>query len=220
MRDNKAIMVTAALAIAGSGAAIYLLTHAGFGPGLDTKRHQAAGWGMAQQVLALVKPGADILVITRDTSTLKNPASDVQLAAFKKALAKGGARIRSNHAMQLDPLRPVQVPPGDFLHLIRNAPNGSLIASFMGPPLLTPEQRQQVREIKPSIVAFCTGSMSDPAELRWLFDQGLLQVAVVDKPDALRASGSGGGLREYFDRFYLALTPANHGSLPPSASSP
>jgi hypothetical protein len=192
-----------------------------WGPRLDGRPHEATGRVLAQQALALLQPGGQVAIIARDTSVFRNPASDRQLAGFRQALAKGGARIRATHALQVDPLRPVEVPPGDFLEIIRSTPKGDVIASFMGPPLLTPAQQRQLGEVKPAIIAFCSGRLPELVNLRALFDQGLLHAAVVEKPATPPASPRSGAPREASDSPFLAVTATNLAALPvPAEASP
>jgi len=70
-------------------------------------------------------------------------------------LAKAGVKIDSIQALEVDPLRPVAVPAGDFFQWIKNSTKGSVIVSLMGPPMLNETQLEQLGEVKPAIVAFC-----------------------------------------------------------------
>src|SRR5690348_16149148 len=151
MRDSKVIGAAAGLASIGAWAALWVSAGGGFGPGINPKPHEASGWMMARQAMKLLKPGGQIVVIARDTTAFKNPASDIQLNSFKATLSDAGIPIGNLLALQVDPLRPVEVPPGDFFELIKNIPKGAVIVSFMGPPILTEQQRKQLGEIKPSI---------------------------------------------------------------------
>ena len=102
----------------------------------------------------------ETIVITRDTTTFENPATDVQMASFRKTLREARVIVGSVQSLQVDPLRPVEVPSGDFQEMIGKAPKGSVIVSFMGPPpLLSSAQRRRLEETKPAIVAFCPGSI-------------------------------------------------------------
>jgi len=156
----------------------------GLAPHLDSRPYEASGRVVAGQALALLASGGEITVIARDTSTFMNPATDIQLASFRRAIGQANATIRSVHPVQVDPLRAVQVPSGDFCEIIGHTGKGSVIVSFMGPPLLNPAERARLGEIKPAIVAFCSGRMPESADFRSLFDQGLLRAAVVDRRDA------------------------------------
>ncbi len=220
MRDSKAVGVLAGLAIFGASASLYLSTHGGLPPRLNPRPHEAVGWAMAQQALSLLKAGGQVLVITRDTTAFANPATDLQLASFKKALAKAHATVGPIKALQVDPLRPVEVPAGDFFELIRKTPSESVIVSFMGPPLLSSAQRERLGEIKPAIVAFCAGSLPEVIDLRKLFEQKFLHAAVVSRrnPGPISSASS---LQGWFDQSFLTITPANLAALPvPSGASP
>jgi hypothetical protein len=213
MRDSKVVGGVAALVTCGAAAAIFVSTQGGFGPSFDQRPHQAVGLAMAQQALGLLKPGGQITVIARDTSTFKNPATDAQLASFRQAVTKANAKISSIQSLQVDPLRMVEVPSGDFLELLRKTPPGNVIVSFMGPPLLSEEQRVKLPEGRAAVVAFCSGSLPERVDLRPLFEQGLLQAAVVSKrevaPGPIPAD-----LQRCFDRFFVMVTPSDLASLP------
>ncbi len=163
---------------------------------------------MAQQALRLLQPGGQLILIARDTAAFKNPATDVQLASFRKTLRKARVSVGSIQSLQVDPLRPLEVPSGDFQELIRKAPKGSVIVSFMGPPpLLSPVQRQHLGESRPAIVAFCPGSVPERVNLPALFEQGLLQTAVVSRRNRAAAPATpNGGLQGWFDQEFVGIT--------------
>ena len=209
MKDNPIVAVLAGMVALGACAAMYFTAPGGWPPRIEAKPHAASGWVLAQQALSLLGPGGQITVITRDTASFKNPALDIQRDSFTKAIRQARAPIASIQALALDPLRPVEVPAGDFFELIRTAPAGSVIVSFMGPPLLTDAQRRQLKEIKPRIVAFCSGSISDRVDLRGLFNQGLLHAAVVSRRNAGPASSRSRNRMEWFNASFLAVTATN-----------
>jgi hypothetical protein len=218
MRNNK-VVGTAALFVALSSAlTIVCFLSDGFGPSLDPAPHEAAGRVLARQTLSLLKPGGRITVLSRDTVTFPNPASDIQFAAFRKELSKAGVKIDSVEAIQIDPLKPAAVPSGDFFQCIKNSANGSVIVSLMGPPVLTELQLAQLSPVKPAIVAFCAGAVRDQVDLRGLFSQGLLQAAVMSKRNASLKPGRAQNEREAFDRQFVEVSAANLSAL--SSSSP
>jgi len=211
---SKVIGTLAALTTLAAGGSIFLSANGGLGPRIDSKLPKATGWVMAQEALTRLQPNGQITVISRDTSAFKNPATDIQMASFRKALAKAHASIRSVRALQVDPLRPVEVPAGDFYSILKNTPKGSVIVSFMGPPMLTPVQCAQLGESKPAVVAFCTGSLPALVDLRSLFEQGVLQAAVVDRSASRAPAPRGSDLRACFDQSYVVITAANLADLP------
>ena len=121
MRDSKVIQSLAGLVTLGAAASLCLTLQGGCDPRLDPRPHEAAGWFMAQQALRHLQPGGQVVVITRDTRTFKNPATEVLLAGLLKTLRKARVTVGSITSLQVDPLRPVEVPPGDFQELIRKA---------------------------------------------------------------------------------------------------
>ena len=209
MRDNKAIGIVATLVTAASGLSVLLSVVGGFGPRLDPAPHQAVGRILADQTLSLLKPSGLVTVIARDTATFQNPASDILLASFRAELAKSGVKIDSVQTLQVDPLRPVGVPPGDFFQWIKNATKGTVIVSLMGPPVLSEAQAAQLGNVQPAIVAFCSGSMRDQIDLRSLFSRGLLHAAVVSKRDVPAQQNGHLTEREAFDRQFVEVTAAN-----------
>jgi hypothetical protein len=211
MQNNKAIGVAAGLATLGASAMVWFSTRE-FPPRFNPKPHEAAGKALAQQSLDWVKPGGQIIVIARDTTTFKQPAAEILLASFTKTIRSAGAANLVVRSMQVDPLRPVVAPAGDFADLIRKAPEGSVIVSLMGPPLLTEEQRSQLGEIKPKIIAFCPGTMIDGAGLRQLFEQRLLNAAVVSKRSPV-ASASPNSPEAWFEEYFVTVTASNLGDL-------
>jgi hypothetical protein len=211
MRDSNAVNVIAGLVVLGASAAILISLRGGFPPRPNPKPHQAAGWMMARQALGLLKPGGQIIIVTRDTTAFKNPATEIQLASFKKELRKTRAVIGSIRAIQIDPLKPVEAPPGDFFELIRHTPAENVIVSLMGPPLLSETQAGQLGAAKPGIVAFCSGSLPDQLDLRWFFERGLLQAAVVSRPNPVASQPK--DLQGSFDRSFFAVTTADDPNL-------
>jgi hypothetical protein len=206
--ENQNAKILIGMAMLAMAALIYLSNDVTLPPHLDPKPHEAAGRMLAQQALA-VRDGGPVTVITRDTTTFKNPAADIQLASVLKTLRRARVSVAAIHRLQVDPLRPVEVPPGDFFELIRKNPPGSVIVSLMGPPLLTEAQRAALGKIRPSIVAFCSGSLPDQVNLRLLFAQGLLKAAVVSRATPLPSAVNLHSQREWFDRSFVAVTATN-----------
>jgi hypothetical protein len=111
--------------------------------------------------------------------------------------------------LEVDPLRPIAVPASEFCEVIRNTPEGSVIVSFMGPPLLTQAERSRLGDIKPAIVAFCSGSLPELVDLPSLFQQGLLKAAVVDRRGVEWPAPGTANRRDYSQQSFLTLTATN-----------
>jgi hypothetical protein len=88
----------------------------------------------------------------------------------------------------------------------------------MGLPQLTQEERSRLGDVKPEIVAFCSGNLPGLADLRSLFDQGLLAAAVLDcrgaEPPLLAANS-----RDRAERAFLTITATNLADLSLSRGS-
>jgi hypothetical protein len=211
MQDSKIIGTIAVVATLGACASLWLTLGKGFGPPFDPAPHQASGTLVAEQALALLKPGGQITLIARDPGTFKNPACEVQMASFRKVLREHRASLRFVLLLQVDPLRPIRVPETDAVQAIRNTPAGSVIVSFMGPLVISDAPQKKLGEIKPAIVAFCSGTPSALMDLRPLFAQGLLHAAVVEKPGSRSLTRSEANES---NRSFLAITSANVEQLP------
>jgi hypothetical protein len=216
MRENKVIQAAAAAVILGALATMTFSESDGFGPGINPASHRAAGTELARQALSALKPGGHIIVITRDTVTFKNPATDILLESFQRKLRQANARVSAMQTVQVDPLRPVEVPSGDFQEWIHHAADGDVIISLIGPPVLTTAEISQLGGIKPNIVAFCPGGWPDRVDFRPLFAQGLLRAAIVSGCEQHSATVHS----QKFDQNFTVVTAANVDDFMASAGKP
>ncbi len=192
MRNSPVINAAAGLAIAGAAVMVFLAAN-DLPPSTDRAFHAAIGQAIARETLTQIKPGAGVIAIVRDTSAFRHPESDFQFDAFAEALRIAGSPLVATQSLQVDPLRNIEVPPGDFYELIRKAPPGTAIVSFMGPPMLSDEQRSRLAEIHSRIIAFCPGTIPRRVDLRSFFDNGLLHAAVVEQDPAATATRAHAG---------------------------
>ena len=206
MRNSRGLNIAAGLTTVGAWVALFFFTWE-LPPRVASGPHEAVGWMLAQEALRLRTEGGPIIVIARDTTEFKQPAMDVQLRSLTRAIRQGQTTIAAFKAIEVDPLRVVEVPAGDFMELIRKVPAGSVIVSSMGPPLLTGQQRLQLGPIRPKIVAFCPGNLPDRVDLREVFAQGLLEVAIVSRRNPPRSHP--GNLRACYDQFFQTITASN-----------
>src|SRR5688572_18385544 len=125
-------------------------------PKVDSKVYTEIGTVLARQALELLPAGGEIVVIARETETYPQPAMEISLKEFQKQARGAGVNVMVK-SIQLDPLRSVEVPPGDFFEVIRRAKANQVIVSLLGPPVLEPAQRSKLQAARPKIVAFCTG---------------------------------------------------------------
>ncbi len=220
MRSSKLINAVAGLAIVGSAAWLWVAVN-GWPPSPEARPAEASGWGMAKEALRALKPGGRLVVIVRDTEAFKHPETDLQLRSFEQAVHQAGVTIGATRTLQVDPLRALEVPGGDFYELIRRAPTGSVIVSFMGPPILTADQRARLSDPKPPIIAFCPGALPQQIDLRVLFAEGLLRAAVISRGTPARPATPPKDSNGWFDRYYRIITAADVANLyEPTSGSP
>ena len=84
-------------------------------PRVDKKLATEIGRILALESLKLLGPGGKLTVIARDPEAFPQPTLALSLASLQRELKRAGAEIRSTQLIQLDPIRPSEVPPGDFL---------------------------------------------------------------------------------------------------------
>ncbi len=182
----RAAVFVAALAV---WLSVWLAARGGLGPRFDGAPFQASGRLAAQQALACLKPGGQIIVLRRDTSAFRSPATDAQMAAFRATLRRAGASIQLERVLPVDPLRPVVVPSSEFCDLLKKSPPGAVIVSFMGPPNLTDADLVRLGDAKRPVIAFFPGLPPGANVLQALFDQDLLEKAIIMRPASCLAIG-------------------------------
>ncbi len=174
-------------------------------PRVDRTVPEAIGQALAREAIRLIGRGGKIVIITRDTVSFPQPAMEIVLERIQRELRRETIPPALIQLVQVDPLRPVEVPSGDFFESIRRAPEGQVIISLLGPPLLSDEQRTKLGRVKPKVVAFCSGNIAGMVDLRRLFEAGLLHAAIVGRPLPTGAPVTGAKFRETFDQLYLTV---------------
>lgn len=210
MRNHWVPQLLAGLVIAGA-AAVWLSVTQSFPPSADRALHREIGETLAHEALARLAKDAEITVITRDTADFPQPALDQLMAGFTRTVRQANARIGTVRPLEVDPLRLVEVPSGDFVSLLRRAKPGDVIVSLMGPPLLTPDDQRQLGPVRARVVAFCPGALPAQIDLRRLFADGLIHAAVVNRPARTDSAAKPRALN--FDQSYRVVTATNIGAL-------
>jgi hypothetical protein len=216
MTNNRILNVAATTisVVAGGWLLLSLNPHP---PEIDRRPHEAAGAVLATEAMKLMEPGARLVVIARDPQPFLVPGSAAQLDGFLAALNEAGQSVASFQWIKLDPLRPAAVPPGDFFELLRQSKESDVIVSFMGPPMLTPQQLAKLGSKRPHVLAICPSTVTAQADLRRLFERKLLAVAIIGRhktaePDSVRHE------RNAFSRMFSLITSDNARELPEMTS--
>jgi hypothetical protein len=182
-------------------------------PKPDSAVYAQVGKTLAQQALAILPAGGRIVIITRDTQVYPQPAMEIALKEFKNAMRRN-VEI-DMHFVQVDPLRSVEVPPGDFYEVIRRAKPNDVIVSFLGPPILEPEQQGKLTGNKRKIVALCIGNMAEQADLGDLARRGLLHAAIVNRRIA---AGTNKAAALSFEQLYEVVKEGEFGKMMTAAT--
>ena len=204
MRNRHSTDIVAIVTTSAAFAAVFLSSWE-FGPPVDRKLHAEIGRVLAKEALGLLRPGGQITVVTRDTQAFPQPALDILLNSFRQEVRRRGDINVATQTIQLDPLRPVEVPPGDFYELIRRSTDERVIVSLLGPPALSKAQRSALGRVRPKIIALCTGNLAETLALNELFDAGLLHVALVNRHASRGAQNAGQTSSPAFDRLYTVV---------------
>lgn len=209
MSKSKWLRWAGFIAFTGSIAAIFLCVW-GLPLRFPSEPHRAIGKLMARKCLSLLGPGGKVHLIVRDTKAFEQPAADQQETAFEHEIKSSGSSVDSVVRLQLDPLRPLEIPPGDLFELMRKASPASVIVSFMGPPFLSADQIRRLGPVHCKVVAFCPGEIYKQTNLRGLFEAGLLHAAIVGKPPSKSVPSTSRNL----ESFYSSIDSGNLSELP------
>lgn len=212
---NKKIVGTAAVVVILAALGSLYLSLIGLPPRVDSRTHEALGEAMARETRKQLGSGGRIHLIRRDTALYPNPAADAQIRAFHRALKKAGASVATTTVIKLDPNRLVSVPPGDFVRILEKASESDVIASFMGPPVLTANQVAKLAGKGPKTVAVCSGDMPRQVDLKRCFEQKLVETAILSRRDVPSGSPTSATPQAWFDHFFVVAGQANFAELLP-----
>jgi len=213
MQTDQAKTIAAIFTIAGAVAILFFSLREPR-PGFDPRPEHALGQVLAEEAAKLLTGGGRLTVITRDPAAFASPASALQLEGFYAELKKSKLTVAATNIVQQDPLRLVRVPPGAFVDVMRKLGENDVIVSFLGPPVLDGEQKARLGEKRPYVVAVCSGWLPRQVDLKGLFAEKLLHVAVVSRLQAAPTPPTSQNPREWFDHYYEVITPANLSELP------
>ena len=213
MGNARVKTIVASTLLAGSVLWLALFFHSS-PPPPEKKAHEAVGRVLAEEAGKLLGAGGRITVLARDTKVFVNPAADSELKGFATAAQELKLPVAGTNLVQLDPLRAVRVPPGDFFTLLGKLYEGDVVVSFLGPPVLSAEQRAKVADKKVRIAAFCPGDLPRQVNLKELFDQNLLHAVVISRAMPLAGRPETDDARAWFRQLHQLITPAELSELP------
>jgi hypothetical protein len=207
VKRRQVINVVAMVLIAVAALRLYFFFHP-HPDAIDPRPHQQLGLMLANEAIQALDSTGRLTVIAREGSEFEVPASAAQLKSFLAAIKKAGKTVSSLRSVKVDPLRPMAVPPGDFFDLLRQAKDNDVFVSFLGPPTLSDEQLQKLGPKRSKVFAVCPGALPRRVNLRPIFDQKILTIAIVTRPDA-PAVASPGPAQSAFDQTFKIITSDN-----------
>jgi hypothetical protein len=213
MNNSKAVNAVAVVITLAAWSGLYLFLHPQ-PPALDRRPHEGVGEVLAAEAMKVLEPGARIVVIARDPLPFEVPASTAQLDSFLRALKRAGQSVANIHRIQLDPLRRMAVPPGDFFELMRRGGEHDVFVSLLGPPVLEGPQLAKLGNKRPRVLALCAGTIPEQVDLQALFAQRRLTAAVITRRDA-PARSTADSPQAAFEQMFTLIMIANLADLPP-----
>src|SRR5947209_3893509 len=219
MQIDKIKTIAASVTLVGAAALLYFSL--GEKPAqVEPGPPMALGQIMAEEAAKLTSAGGRLILITLDNSMSRNPTAELQMKGFFTGLRDANLTAALTNAIRLDPLRLVRVPPAGFFEILKKQSENDVIVSFLGPPVLTPEQRAKIADKKLRILALCSGAMPRQIDLKELFAQSLLHVAIISRSGQSPSPSSPDATpRDSFDRLFQVVTSANLSELPPPANN-
>lgn len=183
-------------------------------PKVETRPHAALGEALAGVAMKQAGGGGRISIIAPDIAFFQYPGVEIQLRAFHRVLRKAGVSVAATNLIRLDPLRLSRVPPGDFVEILRKKTEADVVISFLGLSALTPENRARLPEKRPHVIAVCSGDTPRQVNLKSLFDERILETAVISRLHPPLSPPQSDNLPAWFDAYFLLLTAGNLADLP------
>lgn len=182
-------------------------------PKFDERPHLALGEAVAEQAAKIAGTAGRITLIAPDTSVFENPSVDLQLRAFHRALQKANLSVGATNLIKHDPLRLPRVPP-ELVEMLRKQSEADVVVSWLGPLTPSVEQKARLPSKHARVVAICSGWMPRQINLKALFDDGLLDAAIISRAAPAPGLPQSDNLQQWFSHFFQVVTPKNISDLP------
>lgn len=183
-------------------------------PKIEARPHLAIGEVLAEQAAKTVGNGGRITLIAPDTSVFEYPGAELQLKAFHRALQKANLHVAGTNLIKLDPNRLMHVRPGDLIEILRKLAEPDVVVSLLSPTLPMAEQKTRLPEKHARVIAVCSGETPRQVNLKALFDDHLLHIAIISRSHPSPAVPQSENLQEWFAHFFQLVTTTNTADLP------
>ena len=209
---NIIVAVGAILAILGSLTYLYF-TEFRRGPTLNLKPFENLGYTVAEETAALLGNQGRVVVVTELIEVMKSPNSEAQIKGFKSGLAKkAGVTLKElkeiKRSMDGDPRL---WPAGQAAQVAQAGDGASATVLFMSLPMqMSKDDLAALKEAKTKLVVVTAPS----PVLKPLLQQGVIQLAIVNRFPPKPAPTGKETPRQWFDRVYMVVKPDALGELP------
>jgi hypothetical protein len=182
----------------------------------DLDPYRALGVGMAEETSKLLGNQGAVVVICPDLNEFKNVALEGQLQSFQNTLQKNKAMpIAATVNFKLSAMERMAtggaVPRDQFLQVLQSHPKVGAVVLFCAFPPLASED---YAALKKSGIKVVVASGYLPG-YRKLLEAQVIHVAIIPQFEPPAPTGQPPkSLREWFERDFLVITPANLATLP------
>jgi len=180
----------------------------------ETDRYTVLGQEAASATADLLNSRGRIVIVVAEKDFNSGTALGVALKSFNEALAKSGnVQVQATETVKVPTLlvsgtEPLAAP--QFLELVTKYASADALVSFVGVPRLTASQIAQLPRQRPKLVVVAVfGPLS-----KTLFEQGIVQLAILPKSLSEPAVRPPGTAKERFDAYYQIVTPETSSTLP------
>jgi hypothetical protein len=203
---NKPIKtVVAVLAVAAAVVSVYLAT-ASRAPKIDLGPYSVLGAVTADETAKLVGNKGEVVLMSPDSGTYKNPSVEAQVKAFRDTLKQRGS---FNLVVEKFPITPMLmlatgggVPSEELFKALKVHPNAAAFVLFCRFPQMPDSELEELKKHSVKMVAVS----SFYPDYQRLLDRQLLHLAIVPRPDSADTA-SGKTVRERFDQQFLVIGP-------------
>jgi hypothetical protein len=201
---NKPIRVLiAVVAVAAAIVSVYLAT-ASRTPKIDLGPYSVLGAVTAEETAKLVGNKGEVVLMSPDSGTYKNPSVEAQSKAFRDTLKQRGSFNLVVEKFSITPMLMLAtgggVPPEELLKTLKAHPNAAALVLFGRFPQMPDSDLEELK--KHNLKTVVVSSLYP--DYQRLLDRQLLHVAIVPRPE-VTATGTAKTVRERFDQEFMVI---------------
>ncbi len=184
-------------------------------PQINLKPFEGLGEVVAEQTAQLLNDRGDVVLIVMQTKDTAMPAITAPVDAFRAKL-KSHTGIRIRAVETVDTQIQAMIGPSmlisseKFFALLSKHSSADALVSFVGIPTLQPGDWEKMPRRRPKVVD--AGAFSP--HLREFMEREVVYVAIQPRFKPSTETKEPVTAREWFERFYTVVTPANVSDLP------